>query len=61
MKCTLSKILCFHLVCSDEYILIKFYFQNRVDHLKVNKFTVVVIFINSLFDKHYCGCPHSHP
>ena len=35
-----------------------FYFQNRLNHLEVNKFAIL---INSIFDKHYCGCPHSHP
>ena len=56
------KILCFHLVCSDEYIILSFIFKkDSIISKYIFEFTVVVIFINSLFDKHYCGCPHSLP
>ena len=57
MKCTVSKF-CVSIWCVQMNIFIKFYFQNRLGHLKVNKFTVVVeaALIHIFKRKTYCCC-----
>ena len=42
------KILCFHLVFSDEYIILSFIF--KIDSIISNKFSVVAILIVSLIN-----------
>ena len=42
------KILCFHLVCSDEYIILSFIF--KIDSIISNKFSVVAMLIVSLIN-----------
>ena len=51
MNCKVLNI-CVSICCVHMNInyYIKFYFQNRLDHLKVNKFTVVVILVVSLIN-----------
>ena len=43
------KILCLHLVCSDEYIILSFIFK-ITDSIISNKFSVVAILIVSLIN-----------
>ena len=51
MNCKVLNI-CVSICCVHMNInyYIQFYFQNRLDHLKVNKFTVVVILVVSLIN-----------